>query len=155
MPILNLFAKSSHQILGKIRKGFKFLVTFLIYKLVMDKEPEMVLRGNFEQPLIKQQKFSNIKTIWVFQQIWQCCFNLANRLIRRTTSDQHWNNVIYISIGNYNFELENVDSTWFNVVICKYINVGNYNVAKHRVKVVYFRNSIVKYDKNVSCMTIR
>lgn len=49
--------------LGKIQKGFNFLIAFLIYKLVMDKELEMTLRGNFEQPLIKQQKFSNIKAI--------------------------------------------------------------------------------------------
>ena len=68
---------------------------------------------------------------------------------RRTTSDQCWNNVVYVNV-----EIYNVQQRWNNVV---YFNVELNNVRQRRNNVVIFNvdfHNIGQRRNNVANMTI-
>ena len=89
------------------------------------------------------------------QQTFQRRFNVAFRLIwrmtsrRRTTSNQRWNNVVYVNV-----EIYNVQQRWNNVV---YFNVELNNVRQRRNNVVIFNvdfHNVGQRRNNVGNMTI-
>ena len=81
--------------------------------------------------------------------LFQRCLLVDTTLRRGTTSNQHWNNVVYFSVGIYHVEQRRK-----NVV---YFNVDMNNVRQRRNNVVIFNVKFHKVDKrrnDVAKMTV-
>ena len=79
----------------------------------------------------------------------QSCFLVNMMSWRRTTSNQRWNNVVYVNV-----EINNVQQCWNNIV---YFNVELSNVRQRRNNVVFFNvdfHNIGQCWNNVANMTI-
>ena len=79
----------------------------------------------------------------------QRCFWVDMTLRRRTTSNQRWNNVVYVNV-----EIHNVEQRWNNVV---FFNVELNNVRQRRNNVVIVNvdcHNVGQRQNNVANMTI-
>ena len=110
-------------------------------------------------PLFSAHKFYLIRNgnfrLWVnalpanISTLFQRCLLVDMTSRRRTTSNQRWNNVVYLNVGIYNVEQRRINVAYFNVDVN--------NVRQRRNNVVLFNvefYNVGQRGNNVVKMTI-